>query len=268
MTGTVAHAQEVVAGTTGRIWWKPWTLVKRDLFMEGFTTPQAQLNEWRTRILKGSYRIKKCTKTDQWLVAEYQGEFEDLTRQQRLTGGVSRDGCALTSADDLQKFMADMKETMEGAQEEFNLARAGALQGAATDAPTDVPKERITEHVQPEQEYDPVLGLSITEGIMELDGMKGAADEYKRMCSKEDCEAAAIKPDEEVIDAKSMRAVAKKTAAKKLVDSLRQKLTDTFNTQAPMVPLVVLLVVRPRRRLPRSPQSGCRELGRQTVLYR
>ncbi|CAK0860095.1 unnamed protein product [Prorocentrum cordatum] len=227
------NKQEVLQGDASRIHWKPWSIVKRDLFMEGFTPDQDQLAEWRSRILKGIYKVQKDEETKQWLVGEYQGKFQDLTRQQRLSGSVKRDACELTSAEDLQNFMADIKNTMEGALGEFTQARSSALAGAADGAPTDVPEQWIASHVEAEQ-WDPVLGLSITDGLMEIEQHNQKADEYKRLCNREDTEAAAIKPMEEAIDAKSMKAVAKRQAAKKLTDAMRQKLVDGLNALAPL----------------------------------
>ncbi|CAK0899739.1 unnamed protein product, partial [Prorocentrum cordatum] len=215
MVGEASSTQEVLQGDTSRIHWKPWSIVKRDLFMEGFTSEQDQLAEWRSRILKGIYKVQKDEETQQWLVGEYQGKFQDLTRQQRLSGSVKRDACELTSAEDLQNFMADIKNTMEDG------------------APTDVPEQWIASHVEAEQ-WGPVLGLSITDGLMEIEQHNQKADEYKRLCNREDTEAAAIKPMEEAIDAKSMKAVAKRQAAKKLTDAMRQKLVDGLNALAPL----------------------------------
>eukprot|EP00959_Pyramimonas_sp_CCMP1952_P458708 9477077-Pyramimonas_sp.AAC.2 len=51
--------------------WKPWAQYKKELFMEGFSTQQAQLMEWRKRLQDPAY--KKWFTEGEWHIGEYSG---------------------------------------------------------------------------------------------------------------------------------------------------------------------------------------------------
>eukprot|EP00959_Pyramimonas_sp_CCMP1952_P195627 4090372-Pyramimonas_sp.AAC.1 len=73
---TETHAK-ASAEDRERTRWKPWSLVRRDLFQEGIQDRKEQVIEFRRRAMSRQYAVEPDPRQKGgFLIAEYQGLFE------------------------------------------------------------------------------------------------------------------------------------------------------------------------------------------------
>lgn len=103
-----------------RTHWKPWRLVRRDMALEGVTDPKEQIIEFRKRVMAKEYMVKPDpTKQGQYLIAEYQGIFDDTVLAKSVEATVERGSSSSMTAEQLQAALTTMSSEVDASLQGF-----------------------------------------------------------------------------------------------------------------------------------------------------
>ncbi|CAK0796105.1 unnamed protein product, partial [Prorocentrum cordatum] len=99
-----------------RTHWKPWTLVRRDLALEGFTNPKDQQLEFRRRCMSREYTVKPDPRRPGgYLIAEYQGEIDDAVLTKGTTASLTKSSSSSLTGTELDTALQSMTSNVGAA---------------------------------------------------------------------------------------------------------------------------------------------------------
>ncbi|CAK0788986.1 unnamed protein product, partial [Prorocentrum cordatum] len=99
-----------------RTHWEPWTLVRRDLALEGFTNPKDQQLEFRRRCMSREYTVKPDPRRPGgYLIAEYQGEIDDAVLTKGTTASLTKSSSSSLTGTELDTALQSMASNVGAA---------------------------------------------------------------------------------------------------------------------------------------------------------
>ena len=206
-----------------RDWWKPWHIMRRDLFCEGISDPGKQLLEFRRRLMSGEWKVRFDTPNNQWLICEWQGRFEDSVNASSTELSVKDTREGVTDQPQMEMFLQDFQDRLSAVEQD----QSHRLQASASQAMKDLGAQvALPDSLIPNIGEPSSVRECFDASLMHrFDEMAAEEEGYQALLASELADAQSI----DAVEAKKKDPVVLRLEALKMLDKLKPQIQASLD---------------------------------------